>query len=269
MGRKGNKPKQCLFCGGGKLSREHIWPNWLRKILQPGSLHLQVAVHHPFYLSNNTVYLHPKTRQGSFTQRKIREVCRTCNNGWMSKIVERTKPFVEAMVLDQSSQLDIEAQTQLAAWIAITSIMAELTDRKTAGIGSGDREFVMKTLSPPDNWTICLGRYAGKDYAPARYRHYGLLFLPAPEPKPVVGDPQWKLQFTTYTLCALVIHAFSSTDIDVALRLRDRFTPPGMIRIWPAPDDIISWPASRVLGDGELTAIAESGYSQISTSGRV
>lgn len=275
MGGKQNEAKKCLFCGGGKLSKEHIWSDWMKKILPPTPSHGQQVFHSLIDNQNNRIAVQPympEVRQGAQIQRKLRNVCRKCNSGWMGGIVERAKPFAELLILDRPVHLNARAQTNLAAWIAIASIMAELTDVPTAGIPPGDYEIVMRTEAPPQDWTICLGRYAGTAYAPTRYRHHGMGFYyepSVPRPDAVVTAAADKVQFTTYTLGALLVHAFSSTRADISLRLRDRYTPANMVRIWPRTSDLISWPSSPVLGDGEVKTVADGGYLGIVRAGSV
>lgn len=268
MSKQRKESGRCVFCGGGNLTKEHIWSDWVQRVITPTSEHTQFVIHEEIDNEKNVAIVQPFTpehRQGALVQRKLRRVCRTCNGDWMSKIVNCAKPFAKSMILDLPSELNIQAQTDVAAWIAIASIMAEMTDVKTAGIPSSDREIVARTKAPPETWTICLGRYKGKSYAPSRYRHHGLGFAEQSVPGPTAvgsASPE-KLQFTTYSLQALLVHAFSCTNAEIALRLRQRLTPSNMIRIWPIQADLISWPPSAVLDDNDVALIADQSYFRL------
>jgi hypothetical protein len=127
-GTQKQSPRRCIFCGGTGLSKEHIWSDWLGKIIPRSDDHSQsiirdvpgpdrIRIVEPFLYSH----------QGSMNSRKLRNVCKKCNNGWMSAIVNRAKPSAE-MIRD------------LAAWISLSSVMAEFTDLRTAVIPATDRK---------------------------------------------------------------------------------------------------------------------------------
>jgi hypothetical protein len=204
--------------------------------------------------------LDPVTRQGPMTQRRIRNVCGRCNNGWMSQIVDRAKPFAASMIQDQPAELSLVAQRDLAGWIALGTIMGEFTDEPTACIPPNDRQTVMQTIAPPPLWTICVGRYAGAEYAPHRYRHWGIQFLVQSKPGPVrlaSAQPE-RVQTTTYVLGALLVHVFSTTHLAFANQIRRDHTPDQLVRVWPPCTDTLVWPASRPVGDAYVNGIHDA-----------
>jgi hypothetical protein len=244
-------PGSCIFCGGSRLTKEHIFSNWLKSLLPSTDVHTQTLAD-PFAKENPVTQ---KTRPGTLTQWKIRKVCAICNSGWMSQIVNRSKPFVESLILDQPIELDRQAQTSLAAWIAIATIMAEFTDSRTAAIPPGDRKILKATEQPPATWTIFAGRYRGEKFGSgSHYRHAASGFQYAGSSQPD------KFQFTTYALETFLVHAFSSTNSRLAAAMREAFSPDKMIRIWPTADKVISWPASPVIEDDHIDDLSLRGF---------
>lgn len=272
MSKKKKEPGRCIFCSGGNLTKEHIWPDWLTAILPRVNTYSQQssAVNAERQGGKVNVIISPdpmRRGQGSLIQRKVRKVCATCNSGWMSGIVSRTRNYVEELVRGRTCSLDRSNQTDLAAWAATSTIMAEFTDEKTAAIAPADRQVLMSTKAPPAEWSIFLGRYNGVQ--PFQYSHrnvntgkstYWLSMKDIP--------PTGKIQFTTYTLGALLVHTFSSTDVDVALKLREQFSPVSLNRIWPIKTDPMPWPSSPELEDDLVNRIADRAFAKLTVDGR-
>jgi len=77
--------KKCIFCDGPGLSRTHIWPDWLNKLLKPGPLRQELIkkpVHTPG--ASTSHIFRAQIRQGSIFTQKPYLACMSCNNGWMN-----------------------------------------------------------------------------------------------------------------------------------------------------------------------------------------
>ena len=269
-GRPSRPPGVCVFCGGSGLSKEHIFSDWMKEILPASADHSQFVIHqHTDPLTGMVIVqpFLPERRQGSMAQRKIRKVCRRCNGGWMSKVVQDARPFARAMILDESIELDARAQIVVATWIALATTMAEFTDPSTAGIPASDRAVLMSTKAPPLSWTVYVGRYEGTEFKGTRYRHHGMGLGFKPRTRGHSTAPV-SAQFTTYVLGALLVHALSCTDEALAAELRRAVTPAGMIRLWPNAGRIVCWPSTKLLDDTETLAIADAGRDYIRRSSR-
>lgn len=55
--------------------------------------------------------------------------------------------------------LDQVAQTILAAWVAMTVMVAEYTDAEDVAIPQEDRDFLHRLRLPPPHWRIWIGRH--------------------------------------------------------------------------------------------------------------
>lgn len=255
---------QCIFCGRTGLSKEHIWSDWLTDLIPRndehgewrGSMHREAG-------SKEVEWPEPPSsspRQGCVLQRKVRNVCqRHCNNGWMSRVVQRAKPHVERMVLGKSFQLERKDQTDLAAWIGITTVIQEFANRSGARrIPPEDRTVLMNAEAPPLAWSIWVASYAGEWWAPMAHYHIPMSYSKRPtEAEP--DGPSGELQITTFTLGALLVHVFTSTQGDMIEAYRSYIggaSCPGKLRqLWPIVDDTLQWPSSP-FGDHEVDSIA-------------
>ena len=111
----------CLACGitASRESREHVFSRWLLERF--GSLNLVMGLAR--HLSNGT---NPSVRReyrlDSF---KLKKICESCNNGWMSKLESDAKPLILGLI---SKELAIEALSDderclLARWAGKTAII--------------------------------------------------------------------------------------------------------------------------------------------------
>ncbi len=82
-----------------------------------------------------------KIHHGHATTRKLKYVCRKCNNGWMSIMESVAKPILEPMVLGNSITLDENAQVIIAEWLTLKMILYEHTDQNRPIDGSDGTVF--------------------------------------------------------------------------------------------------------------------------------
>ena len=253
--RKVQKRNFCLFCGSTGMSKEHIWSDWLSDVLPTTDVHNQNITYSPFHLKAD-VGAERVTKQGSLLQRKIRKVCVRCNTGWMSTIVDKAKPIAMRLIRGELIDLTESDMRHLASWIAICTIVAEFTEPGTIGISQEEINEVYNTQAPPSYWSICIGRYKGKDWAPYRYHHRG--------GKVVSGDniaadifqnnfAHHKVdgyQITIYTLGSLAIFCSSSTSPIFP----NTYTPDKMLKIW-IPDNSLNWSSLIRLKDQDMAVL--------------
>jgi hypothetical protein len=108
--------RACLFCGEPANSREHAFPQWLNTLAPLRGRALNTRE------SGTRGWL-----AGGFDH-KVRQVCRRCNNGWMSQLEVVSKPLVTELATDErSAPLSVGEQIKLAAWLYKTAIMLALT----------------------------------------------------------------------------------------------------------------------------------------------
>ena len=101
------------MCGGaGPRSEEAVFPNWLATALGGQG---------PFYTTESTQLRGQEVtsrerKTGSLANLKLKDVCHSCNTGWMSRLENRSKDLLLPMIGDQSLRLSIPEQRHLAAW---------------------------------------------------------------------------------------------------------------------------------------------------------
>lgn len=119
--------RQCLFCENVANSNEHMWPYWMRSKFQRNAHDTAIETNH--YITASGSY-HPDSRpvHGHPTTRKVKAVCRPCNNGWMSALEDEAKPMLAQMLSGNRIVLDELAQRTLVDWVVMKMMVWEVTD---------------------------------------------------------------------------------------------------------------------------------------------
>lgn len=108
--------RDCVFCGGRPLTREHVFGRWLRE--QHGET---VAVATSLTTAGKTKIGKPEVP----FDLTAKVVCQECNNGWMSSLEEAFKSRHVTMLHGVPSELDGKSQTEIASWFYKTFLMLE------------------------------------------------------------------------------------------------------------------------------------------------
>lgn len=104
---------KCIFCGKQeKLTKEHVFPNWLSNLYENNDL-----VINEFVGDTNIKWL------SKIFQHKARVVCRDCNNGWMSDLEKSVIPIIKKMILLKKMTIDENSQKILSFWAQKTALM--------------------------------------------------------------------------------------------------------------------------------------------------
>lgn len=259
--KRPRKPQgKCVFCNGGGLSKEHIWSDWLKKLIPSREDHgeYRAGLYHErgSQTFRWTEFPQARTRRGCVLQRRIRNVCeRHCNNGWMSGVVERAKPHAERMILGQQFELERQGMSDLAAWIAITTIMQEFANPKAQRIPPNDRQVLMLAGTPPSTWSIWVARYGGHMWHPMGHYHIPIGYSKGSlhgEPSPD-DPPRHGLQLTTFAFRELLVHVFTSTEAEMVDRYRRHIGESAKLsQLWPITADSLQWPPCSAFRDEEV-----------------
>ena len=114
------------------------------------SYHRQITTKNSYSSDLKKVYLEknkPKFKNGDIWSQKIRNVCLSCNNGWMSRLENNIKENLLDLIIDKKIKLGANEQTRLSAWIALVTIMAEYTQRETQSVSQEERTLFNEQLN--------------------------------------------------------------------------------------------------------------------------
>jgi hypothetical protein len=123
---------KCIYCANiGKLTKEHVFGEWLsqhypselkpvvQRLRRPETLEL---------FTDKDPSLHVrflKPRMEANYQSKVKNVCASCNNGWMSQIQTKAMPLVKQLADGNSQKLTLEESKTLSLWAVMVSINLE------------------------------------------------------------------------------------------------------------------------------------------------
>ena len=250
----------CIFCGGASgtsISKEHVFPDWLRELFPRSPSHLHT--HGVTTWANGPGPIAPATvrrpKQGHVTTRRVRVVCRKCNNEWLSGLETRAKPLLLALLRGERFALGPAEQLLLSTWAAKTCMTAEFIDRTKIAIPQEDREHLMRALSPPQTgWWIWMAGSQGVEWEAGINHFSGRLHVP---PVPPEAAEAVNLQSTTLGIGRLLIFAISTSFPTADFSLTNARAA-DLQPIWPLRPATILWPPHRLLLDSEIEIIARN-----------
>jgi hypothetical protein len=241
---KGSLPShKCIFCKARGLTYEHVWPDWLRRYV-PRSLPRHSSQVQEVYKDHQTSAV--KTWSGDPHSRRLRVVCKRCNEGWMKEFQDAVKPFLVPMLDAKPALLTPYQQKLLAAWAAMCVMTGEYYSPDLACVPFEDREYLRLYREAPKDWKIWIGRYMR-----GKFRGYWIHnSVPLLKDIPEQNDDATlrpNTQTTTFIIGQVFIHAFSSTEPDITSRWRlDALGPKILAQLWPIKESFIAWPSNDI-----------------------
>jgi hypothetical protein len=248
----------CIFCGAGSLSKEHIWPTWSHSVLK------ELGVVDEGNVSIKSVgnrgkpeKFHKKERQGATYNKRLRVVCESCNNEWMSGIDEASKPVLIPLMTGQLGELDDVAQTQLALWATMKAMVAEQATKEDVVFTEQQRASFMKAREIPVGVTVWMGRTYSGLWLNAFLRSSAHLEFAA---KGQIVRPDLPIERKNTQTTALGIgqlFLFVTVSNSRTFNLLDSISVENLLmQVWPIAHPKILLPLHRFLAENTATRIA-------------
>jgi hypothetical protein len=235
--------RTCGFCGGPGVNKEHVWPDWIRKIIlaerrAPGKTFEVQHEHRGEVKQFKTASL----------ETLISMPCGKCNSGWMSELENAVKPFMAGMIHPgQKTLLDADRRLLLARWATKTAMVFEFFKEKKLHYftPAARNEFMSSALPAPDV-SVWLGRYW------------------AMKPMHALQDRKQDEK----SRC-VALYSFTMTAQFFAMQVAARRGPSkripvtnlpdgALLKIWPdkfAPRELAHWPPPLTMGEDGLRAV--------------
>lgn len=239
-------PGRCIFCGGFRLTKEHLFPNWLKALFprDGSSTHTHGTVMWP----GGQQVVRTKKGQGHSGTKKLRVVCMDCNRGWMSDLEENAKPHLTRLIRGNFHSITPDVQQALSLWAAKTASVGENINPGQQAVRKAERDTIMASQVVPDHWLVFISPYSGTEYSELfMHQHTNRYRVPNNSgPGPI----QHYAQVSTIGL-GQVIFTVLATSWTVISRHYLGFDMPqhGYCQISPTRTDSISWPTSLALDD--------------------
>lgn len=147
----------CAFCGLRRdRAREDLISKWMVPI---------IGGHPPYFSTDRRVFgtevlTERRRRVGSAAAYKYLDVCKVCNNGWMSQLENEAKPLLIPLLNGEHVAFSAEPVETIATWCFLKAVVY---DAWTAGVGLVERafgtEFLFANRSSPRDAQVLLGAF--------------------------------------------------------------------------------------------------------------
>jgi len=256
--------RTCIFYqpGCNRVSKEDVWPTWLSEYV-PRDLKRHTSVRALVHEEHSDV--EREERDGDPRSRRVKWVCRKCNNGWMSDLQKLAKPILLPLIQGESFLLTPKQQKIVAAWCTMSVMTSDFFQPDRQAISQQDRDyFRANLLPPPDTWKIWIGRYERQKWVGNWVKNA----LPIPcEEDPVQftadGFPRPNTQTTTLVFGQLYVHVFSCPHPGIVAKVSASSKGIEKVaQIWPVREHFIAWPTNSLL-DREADRIAGAIFTML------
>lgn len=238
------------------MSKEHVWSDWLEPYA-PRHLN-QHFMQSTVVNRDESQVSKEKRRSGDPHSAKLRIVCATCNNGWMSVLEGEAKSVLVPLLEGNPTKLYKKHQKTLAAWITKMVMVAEYLDRDARAVPQSERTKLRRNQTAPFNWRIWLGAQQ-RDTHPL----WTNCVFPFEEDERSDGANA-NTQATTIILGDHLIFHVMRSGVGFGNRAVHRWVLPESIsarmkQIWRQNQTVVLWPpAGPPLDDSEIRLLARN-----------
>lgn len=246
----------CIFCGRTPLTKEHVWPNWLKNVLEEDDSNTRGNyLINTDFLDNNVIEITPNyiKRNGKTLNHTLKIVCEDCNNNWMSQIESKAKPILESLILNKPIVLNRSQQKFIIQWAILRTIISEYTDQPTKAITAKERKTFYQTNEGPANWYVWIAKKKSNSETWPVYHHIAIKgayqqrggFLLNKSPY------AYNTQSSYFGLGECIIYTFSWPIETLRYRVTNDWAKK-MISLHPNENYQINWPDVPCMNDIEV-----------------
>ncbi|MDR3572204.1 MAG: hypothetical protein P4L81_08560, partial [Candidatus Pacebacteria bacterium] len=262
--------EKCIFCGAQPTTKEHVFSRWTHKYMaprQPGKARL--SIEDQFVDKSETRLV---KMSGQLRDWQVKCVCggtaRTCNNGWMKSIEDRTKPIMADLIQGSERRITPSEQSIIATWAILKTMVSEYAGTYKGHIHYKQREYMKRhALAPTRGWAVWIGYYDRSNWV-VEFVSRPMLLVPksVAERSNDYISGYFNSNVTTQIIGKLFIHVIHFPMPSFIKWWRFRFPHRGAIfRIWPPAQVSIKWPSSA-LDDQAAERISDAVFAHIVTA---
>ncbi|WP_428385370.1 hypothetical protein [Nevskia ramosa] len=234
MGKQKKPPtpkKNCIFCGKTGVTKEHLWPDWLKNYIPiDSSSHTHTTQMSRLNYNTGMVRESPiiKIQSGNLMAQKLRIVCDICNNEWMSRLQESAKPLLIPFIKGEWLDLNLHERGIVSAWLTMYTMVYEFKHPPTIVASFEDRNLFRERVLPPYNWFFWIGLNDGL-WDKAHHKGLGLVDQLSKE-----IPEKCNIQSTTIALNKLILHVVGGPRVVLIGSELERYNNSIKLqRFWP------------------------------------
>jgi hypothetical protein len=241
----------CASSAAGPRSREHLWPDWLRK---------EAAIGEPFEFRIEQEADGVETQDVTFNTlpftQTVRAVCVRCNGGWMSMIEANARPILFDLIYGRGRTLDRAERRKLATWAFLKACVFDETHPRERVVPAAHRERLFRYKQvPATGLAVWLGTYEAKEVGHYAYQglRVGVPEGPAPE-GPTIYIVTISVGMLIVQVAGSLLSYPSFDDLLVPAELH-------VAKIWPTSDDIMVFEQDHAMSHETLVGYTKMLYN--------
>jgi hypothetical protein len=245
-----------MFCAGTPVTREHLWPDWLRRETQ-----IRERFERRIVQETDGVETRDETFMEPPFDRVVKAVCAACNNGWMSDVEMNAKPILLDLAYEKGRTLDRDDQHRLATWAALKACVFDALHPDGLGVPIEHRRRLYIYKKPAATGVaIWIGSYEALEVC--HYAHQDLKVARDGEPAPGSAT----IYSSTITVGALIVQVAGSLVPALAFdELPLEYLAPELrvTKIWPARTDTVDFAQEQRMSHETLVGYTKMLYNVI------
>lgn len=223
--------RMCMFCREKASTREDAWPLWLMKRF-PVSSTARIDAERSGRNLGKWSTAKPKLQ--------VKRLCRSCNNGWMSRLENEAKPALVSILDDEPKELDASDQTTLARWAVKTAMVLDAVDSNRPWFYSEDERQLMRVaLALPKRTSVWIAKCVDQPN----------VYSAAKDLWTTPGDDGIHAFATTMAFGSLALQVVSirtpaaiPENIAVTYDVREGLWDQTLVQVWPTSQNSRAWP---------------------------
>ena len=190
-----------------------------------------------------------RSRPGKPATLTVRAVCAECNNGWMSRLEEEAKPYLESMILGNGRTYHGTGRTLIATWFVKTALVAG--SKFPPPLPRAFYEQLYATGQPSDTTRVWLGATPWNemhytDFRPIRVHD-------SEEPPPDEPNAYSAVIAVGHVVGFVVSWLDREPPLSGLAKFHDALVP-----VWPLAEGTTTWPPRSRLDLNGLDELADA-----------
>jgi hypothetical protein len=238
--------RSCAFCPNPADSREHIWPDWLRRRED-----IREALPHVFAEQREaSAPVITRAYRDQPYKMKARFTCGECNNGWMSRLEQDAEQILSVMLAGRARAMHSSQRARLAAWAFKTAVVFDYPAPHARVIPRESAQALRDHGHPPHGTKIWMASYDTTNV--------GICCVSALEVA-LEGqdyDPNDRnVYIRTFTIGPVVFQVYGTTNPRLT-KINVRWPFPNVHQLWPHGGQF-TWRPQPAMTDGDVVMFAD------------